>query len=184
MEMKLAMAGAVDASWFARRTDHEQAAHAARGVVRSGPMTKRVRRATEVFVDDDVHHGGLLFEWPRHNDTNAPKPPDVTPALVRAISRESAVRHPDQPYGPASALFIQKLATWQGELKRYFEHSRSCFANNTRAAAHRIEARVSFLPCQRVHRIMRVVRQGYRIPFTAEPQPFHRPSNSPDLKQL
>ena len=82
---------------------------------------------------------------------------------------------------PAAAAFVHRLASWNKRLATHFKLSPSCFASNPRRAAARIRRRISFLPPERVAKVMSIIEDGYKIPFLLAPPAFHRPHNSPDL---
>ena len=81
----------------------------------------------------------------------------------------------------ALSKFVYDLEKWRQELTTHFKFDETCYASNTRAAADRIASRISFLPDDRFKKVMRVVRDGYTIPFKSPPPRFHRHPNSPDL---
>ena len=76
---------------------------------------------------------------------------------------------------------MAKLSAWRDDLAEFFRLSKTDFPANPRAAADRIEARLSFLPVERRERIMSVIREGYKVPFKSTPPPFFRHANGPDL---
>ena len=124
-----------------------------------------------------------LAPWPRRvPGQNLPPPPEVTPQLVRQVQEQDVNALPEQPYPPALAGFVRQLHAWREKLAQHFGFSARCYADNTRAAAPRILRRISFLPRERVERVIRIVCEGYRIPFASPPPPYHRFANSPDLK--
>ena len=176
------MAGAPPRSWFKDSPGHQQAADMANDVSRPGQRSRRLKRAVDMFHDEPTDVPGPQG-WLRHQDMSAPLPPKVTRKLLRAIAVEAVGRDPNKPFGPATAELVTLMAEWQKELKDHFGHSKSCYAKNTRRAAQRIKRRISFLGEQRTRRIMKVITEGYLIPFVDEPPPFHRKHNSPDLLQ-
>ena len=122
--------------------------------------------------------------WPRRStDPPSPPPPVVTPELVRQVADQDDQCHPDEPYPPAFAEFVRQLEQWRLRLTQHFGFDSSSYASNTRRAADRIRDRISFLPRHVRQKIMDVVLNGYTIPFSEPPRPFHRQHNSPDLSE-
>ena len=180
-----AVAGAVDESWMSRRMTHSQLVETARGAVGGGASSsssKRVSRA--VGMVPTPAQGSTSVPWPRRTmEQGAPAPPVITSEMVEAIEAEDAVGNPDSPPGPAASAFIRQLSAWKDRLSTFFGLSSTCLASNLRSAAHRIRARILFLPRERVERVMNIIQNGYLIPLLSAPPPFHRSHNSPDLSE-
>lgn len=177
------MAGPLRHGWIAEQMSHaEMAAKAREAANLVKQQSKRVKRATETVEYDNSPDN--LTPWPRRSsDPPSPDPPPITVDLIRRIAAEDSTCHPDGEYPPALAQFVSQLEAWRQRLAEHFHFNPACFADNTRAAADRINERLSFLPQKRRQKVMRIVRAGYRIPFVSPPPPFHRHSNSPDLSQ-
>jgi len=177
------MAAAVRPSWLRSSMTHSEIAAAATAAVDPvKPRSRREERATNVVEYD--HVADRFVPWPRRTtDPPSPPPPSITAELVRAVVAQDALASPDLPYPPALQSFVTRLEQWRQQLTTHFRFSDAVYADNTRAAADRIAERIAFLPRARRQRVMDVVRNGYTIPFTETPPPFHRASNSPDLSE-
>ena len=172
--------GALDPSWLRGNPLHPDIAAMATASLGGTPASRRVKRAVE--TRDTT--ASAFVPWPRRaGEQGAPRPPMVTRALVQEVERQDPLHGPDDPPGPAAAGFVAAMAEWQSELAQHFRLSPACFWRNTRAAATRIRRRLQFLPKERLDRIMRVITEGYTIPFTEYPPPFHRANNGPDLAE-
>ena len=174
-----ALTGAVDMEWLDVRMGHLQIVEAVEAVDNNPQPTRARARALDV-ARRGPPRGSV--PWPRRSwEPGAPEPPKITKELVEAIERQDVDAHPDGPIPPAAAEFLDELAKWRLNLAEYFELSTADLAMNLRNASERIRKRISFLPEARVGRIMDTIQNGYRIPLTSEPPPFHRAANGPDL---
>ena len=178
-----AVAGAVDETWMPRQLTHEQLVDTAKEVVRSGALSSSAKRVSRALSAVPTPAQGSTFvPWPRRTtEQGAPAPPSITREMVAAIEAEDAAGNPDSPPGPAASAFIRQLSAWKDQLSAFFELSSTCLASNLRSACHRIRARISFLPRERVERVMSIIQDGYLIPLLSDPPPFHRSHNNPDL---
>ena len=178
------LAGAVSPDWLSSSMSHAEIVSTAAAHVPSRLRSRRVERALHTISHSPATPQGGFIPWPRRSsDPPSPPPPSITPELVRAVEQQDQHSDPDAPYPPALAGFVSDLERWHRRLLQHFGMSQSSYASNTRAAASRIRSRISFLPRERVTRVMRVVTEGYTIPFVSVPPPFHRQHNSPDLRQ-
>ena len=178
------LAGAVSPDWLSSSMSHAEIVSTAAAHVPSQLRSRRVERALHTISHSPATPQGGFIPWPRRSsDPPSPPPPSITPELVRAVEQQDQHSDPDAPYPPALAGFVADLERWHRRLLQHFGMSQSSYASNTRAAASRIRSRISFLPRERVTRVMRVVTEGYTIPFVSVPPPFHRQHNSPDLRQ-
>ena len=175
------MAGSVGPSWLRDNLTHaEIAAEAATGLGKLPQQSRRDVRA--VTIAEYVSEADQMQPWPRRtSDPPSPPPPVVTKQLVREVARQDSQCSPDRPFPPALSGFVSDLEKWRVKLTKHFGFNETCFASNTRNAASRIADRISFLPEPKFKRVMDIVKNGYKIPFTQTPPRFHRQANSPDL---
>ena len=176
------LSGALDDSWLRAQQSHSELVSRAESHQQTRTVTKRRRRALETV--QTPRPTPFFQKWPRRSmGGNVPPPPPITKDLVRAIRDQDHLFEPDDPLPDAAARFVKALAAWREDLAQFFRLSTSDFAANMRAAAGRIERMIAFLPKERRRRVISVITDGYRIPFTATPPPYHRAMNSPDLLQ-
>ena len=177
------MAGPLRHGWIADRMSHAEVVARAREAANAmKQQPRRVRRAVE--TTEYTNTPDSMTPWPRRSsDPPSPDPPPITVDLIRRIVAQDSKCLPDGDYPPALNEFVSQLEAWRTRLAKHFNFNPECFAHNTRAAADRIEQRISFLPRERRKKVMDIVRNGYKIPFVTAPPPFHRHSNSPDLSQ-
>ena len=169
----------VGPDWLKGEVSHSDIVRKATTPLATATQYKRDIRATAT-VD---HTASEFSQWPRRVPElpNIPCPPSITTRLVRDIAAEARTADPNLPPGPMASAFLAELGAWREKLAEFFNLSKSNFPANPRAAADRIEARLSFLPEERRERIMKVIREGYKVPFKSTPPPFFRRANGPDL---
>ena len=172
------LAGTADSTWFRGVNTHQDVVNIASKTPEKGHITRRSQRA---LATAEVQATSFV-PWPRRStDPPSPPPPKITDELVRMIEIQDKFAHPDKPLPPAAQSFVNDLEKWRMQLAHHFQHSTTSFQDNMRRAAGRIRQRLSFLPRERLERIMTIIEEGYTIPFSSEPPPFHRLTNSPDL---